>query len=146
MTTKRAGHADERGAGVVEYALIVALVAIASVAGVALFGGSVASSITASSEGLNTDGSSEATTTTTTKAPFNQEKDVETDEGGDVRFEEVDGRVQIDNISSDDGWTAKVTKDNGRRATVRFTNTDTGERVTVTSWLNKKSVLKSRVR
>ena len=143
MTSKRAGCADERGAGVVEYALIVALVAIAAVAGVALFGGSVASSITASSEGFDTDGSS---ATTTTKAPFNQEKDVETDEAGDVRFEEVDGRVRIDNIAPDDGWTAKVTKDNGNRATVRFTNTDTGERVRVTSWVNKKGVLKSRVR
>lgn len=145
MTAKRAVCADERGAGVVEYALIVALVAIAAVAGVALFGGSVASSITASSEAFAADGSSEATTTTT-KPPFNQEQDVATDDAGDVRFEEVDGRVRIDNIAPDDGWTAKVTRDNGRRATVRFTNTDTGERVTVTSWLNRKGVLKSRVR
>lgn len=45
-----------------------------------------------------------------------------------------------------DGWTAKVTKDDDRRSTVRLTNTETGERVVVTGWLNKKGVLKSRVR
>lgn len=79
-------------------------------------------------------------------APFNQERDVATDEAGYVRFEEVDGEVRIDNIAPADGWTAKVTKDDDRRSTVRLTNTETGERVVVTGWLNKKGVLKSRVR
>ena len=144
MISRRVGSTEELGAAVVEYALVLALVAMVAVTGVALFGGSVAASITASSESIATDASS--TTTTTTKPPFNQEKDVETDEAGDVRFEEVDGKVRIDRISPSDGWTAKVTKDNGSRATVRLTNAATGERVVVTSWVTKKGTLRSRIR
>jgi Flp pilus assembly pilin Flp len=141
MSDQRPSRDNERGAGIVEYALLVGLIAIAAVTAVAFFGSGVSGSITASSESLAAgDGS------TTTTSPVNQEEDVETDESGDVKFQEVDGKVRIDQISPADGWTAKVTKDNGSRSTVRFTNDTTGERVVVTSWITKKGQLKTRIR
>lgn len=130
----------ERGASLVEYSLVVALIALAALAGVATFGSSLASNITASADSLATD------TSTTTTVPPNQEKEVHTDESGDVRFQEVDGKVRIDNISPADGWTAKVTKDNGTRAIVRFTNSSTGERVVVTSYLTAKGKLVTKIK
>jgi len=141
MSDQRSPRDNERGAGIVEYALLVGLIAIAAVTGIALFGSSIAQSVSSSSEAVAaTQGS------TTTTLPVNQEKDVETDESGDVKFQEVDGKVRIDQINAADGWTAKVTKDNGSRATVRLTNDTTGERVVVTSWVNKKGQLKTRIR
>lgn len=142
MSDKSTLRNNERGAGIVEYALLVGLIAIAAVGGIAFFGSAVSGSVAGSAEAL---ANGEGSTTTTTVAP-NQEEDVDTDESGDVRFQEVDGKVRIDNISPADGWTAKVTKDNGSRSTVRFTNDTTGERVVVTGWLNKKGKLKTRVR
>ena len=141
MSDQCSSKDNERGAGLVEYALLVPFVAIAAVGGVAFFGSSVAGSISASGAALGYDEGS-----TTTTLPPNQEKEVETDESGDVQLQEVDGKVRIDDIAAADGWTAKVTKDNGSRATVRLTNDTTGERVRVTSWLNKKGQLKTRVR
>lgn len=141
MADQRSSRDNERGAGIVEYALLVGLIAIAAVTGIAFFGSSLGGSVSSSSEALaGTQGS------TTTTLPVNQEKDVETDESGDVKFQEVDGKVRIDQINPADGWTAKVTKDNGSRATVRLTNDTTGERVVVTSWVNKKGQLKTRIR
>ena len=141
MSDQCSSKDNERGAGLVEYALLVGLIAIAAVTGVAFFGSSVGESISASGAAL---GYQEGSTTTT--LPPNQEEEVETDESGDVKFQEVDGKVRIDDIAAADGWTAKVTKDNGSRATVRLTNDTTGERVRVTSWLNKKGQLKTRIR
>lgn len=134
-------HGDrERGAGLVEYALVAGLIALVAVVAVAAFGSGVSSSITASADAVG-DGSSPTTT-----VPVNQEKNVETEEAGDVRFEEAGGEVRFGDISPADGWSAKVTKDNGSRATVRLTNDDSGERVVVTGWLNKKGKLKTRIR
>ena len=56
------------------------------------------------------------------------------------------GRSGSTRSSPADGWTAKVTKDNGSRAIVRFTNDTTGERVVVIELAHKKGKLKTRIK
>jgi len=65
MSDQRSSRDNERGAGIVEYALLVGLIAIAAVTAVAFLGSGVAESITASSESL---ASGEGSTTTTSPA------------------------------------------------------------------------------
>ncbi len=119
-----------------EYALLVTLIAAVVIGAVSFLGIKVGTSFSGTAEALDGEASS------TTTLPVTQEERVEAKNGaGDVRFEEVGGEVRIAEVNSADGWTAKITKDNGSRAVIRFYNSETKERVFARGRINGKGKL-----
>jgi Flp pilus assembly pilin Flp len=137
--TRQRIHREE-GAASVEYTLLVTLIAVAVIGAVSFLGSNIGTSLSDTAEAL---GSAPSPTTT---SPVTQEERRGRDGVGDVQFEEVGGEVRIAEVDSADGWTAKTTKDNGSKAVIRFTNSETGERVIVRGWINKKGRLKTSVK
>jgi len=147
MNSKHGSIDRERGAAMVEYALLVALISAVLIGGVAVLGHGVGSSFTVAGGAFSENGSPTTTApTTTTTTMVTHEKRVDAKGAGDVRFEEVGGKIRIGDVSAADGWTSKVTKDNGRRVTIRFTNSTTHERVIVKGWITRKGQLKTSTR
>jgi Flp pilus assembly pilin Flp len=124
---------SERGAGFVEYALVVSLIAIVSMTGVRVLGGSLTDSFSGSGTAMERGGPVESSKTATYKDEIS------------TTFEVAAGRVYLGAVEAD-GWTNRVTKDTGRRISVKFTNVDNGDVVRVNGWLNRKDKLKSNVK
>ena len=124
----------EEGAASVEYALLVTLIAVAVIGAVSFLGSNIGTSLSDTAEALGGE------------LPVTQEEHRGRDGVGDVQFEEVGGEVRIAEVDSADGWTAKTLRDNGSVAKIRFTNSETGERVIVKGWINPKGRLKTSVR
>jgi Flp pilus assembly pilin Flp len=123
---------EESGAGLVEYALLVALIAIVLVGAVKFLGSSTSDSFTTAGEAF-----ADKPEVTLTAAGI----------GGELEatFESVGDTIALGDIDAD-GWTYKVKKDTGRRVVVRFKETGTKRVVTVTGWLNKKDEVRTKVK
>ena len=137
----RAGDTDrsidrttERGAALVEYALVVGLIAMVAMVAIGLVGGAVGDSF---------DGSASAFGSTAT-APDYPTETAGVDGKVKASFSLVDGTVVL-NETQGDGWTMKVVKDTGTRVNTRFKNDTTGEVIRVNGWVNKKGQLKTKV-
>lgn len=128
---------DERGATLLEYALIVSLIAIASIAAVSLVGGSVSDTFDTAAGSLPS---------ATIAAPVDYPTATNGVDGKvSATFAVIDGTVVLESYASS-GWTHKITKDTGSRVNVKFTNDTTGEVIRVNGWVNKKGKLKTKVK
>lgn len=126
----------ERGASLVEYALVVGLIAVVALVAVGLLGGSVSDSLGTSASALEA-------------APDNPKADYPTETAGvdgkvNATFLLVDGQVVLDSTNGD-GWTMTVLKDTDTRINTRFKNNETGEIIRVNGWVNAKGQLKTNV-
>ncbi len=128
-----AARNDERGAGFVEYAIVASLIALVAITGVTLLGNTVAESFSDSGGQVVRGGPVEASRT------------AEYEDEISATFEVTNGRVYLGAVAAE-GWTYRVTRDTGRRITMKFTNTENGDIVRVNGWLNNKDKLKSKVR
>jgi len=176
----------ERGASIVEYSVLLALVALVAVpamgsatsAGSDALGDSVAhfaydgggsgpttttvppTTTTTTVPPTTTTTTVPPTTTTTTTVPPTTTTTTTLPNGGgvanqtekatykdeiSVTFWETDGVVTFGSVQAD-GWTYKVTKDYKRRQNLKFTHTTSGKVVLINGWLNKKDVLKTKVK
>ena len=123
---------EESGAGLVEYALLVALVAVVLMGAAEFLGSSTSETFTSAGTAFE-----EAPQVTFTSVGIDGELE--------ATFESVGETIALGDIDAD-GWTYKVRRDTGRRVVVRFKETGTTKVVTVTGWLNKKDEVKTRVR
>lgn len=125
---------DERGAGLIEYAMIVGLIAIVAVVAVSLVGTATSDSFT------ETDAAFEAATSTN-----HPTKVAQLDGEIEVTFSDVDGKVvMVDSFGP--GWNMTITKETDTRINTKWTNDTTGEVVRVNGWINSNGVLKTKVR
>ncbi|GMQ94480.1 MAG: hypothetical protein BMS9Abin12_1972 [Acidimicrobiia bacterium] len=122
----------ERGASMVEYAMLIAFISIVSVAAVGLLGGSVTEAFTGAADGMATQ-------------PAKEYVSAGIDGELQATFEVSGGKVALGTVDAD-GWTYKVTKDTGRRVVVKFTNSTSKKIVSVKGWLNKKDAFKTKVK
>ncbi len=125
---------SERGASLVEYTLLTALIALVAVVAIGFLGRSASASFTEAGGDLARGGLVE------------QSKVATYGEAVNATFEVTNGRVYLGNVTADEGWTYRVARDTGRRVVLRFRNSDTGEVVRVVGWLNRRDVLRTRVR
>lgn len=134
MCTDKSFRTDEQGAGLIEYAMIVGLIAIVAVVAVSLVG-------TATSDSFNeTDAAFGAATSTN-----HPTKVAEFDGEIEVTFSDEDGRVvMVDSFGP--GWSMTITKETDTRINTKWTNQTTGEVVRVNGWINSNGVLKTKVR
>jgi len=132
MTARIRLMREESGAGLVEYALLVALVAVVLMGAAEFLGSSTSDAFTSAGGAFE-----EAPQVTYTAAGIDGELE--------ATFESVGETIALGDIDAD-GWTYKVRRDTGRRVVVRFKETGTTKVVTVTGWLNKKDEVKTRVR
>ncbi len=123
---------EESGAGLVEYALLVALIAVVLMSAVKVLGSSTSDSFTSAGGAF-----AEKSEVTLTADGIDGELE--------ATFESVDDTISLGDVDAD-GWTYKVRKDTGRRIVVRFKETGTKKVVTVTGWLNKKDEVKTKVK
>ena len=133
-TDRRSVPTGERGAALVEYALIVGLIAVVSMVAVGLVGGAVTDSF---------DGSASAFGSAST-TPDYPTKSAGLDGKVNATFGLVDGKVVLESTQGD-GWTMTVVKDTGTRVNTKFKNDTTGEVIRVNGWVNKKGLLKTKV-
>ncbi len=124
----------DRGASTVEYALLTALISLVAVAETTFLGTSAASTFTEAGGVIQRGGAVEQTKT----AAYNDDFD--------AAFEVTNGRVYLGNVDTAGGWSYRVTRDTGRRVVLRFRNSDSGEVVRVVGYLNRRDVLRTRVR
>jgi pilus assembly protein Flp/PilA len=135
-TSRTADRARERGASLVEYALVVGLIAVVALVAVGLVGGSVSDSF-------------DGTATAFAAAGNDATVDYPTETAGvdgkvKATFIVVDGEVILDSTDAD-GWTMTILQDTGTRVNTRFKNDTTGEVIRVNGWTNKKGVLLTKV-
>jgi len=128
----------ERGAALLEYALIVSLIGIMAIVSIQLFSGSVASSLTSSAGAL-------AQGNTVDVPKIDDSKTATYEDELEATFEVTDLKLSLGEVKAD-GWTYKITKSTDRRITMRFTSDDTGDVVIVRGWLNKKDKLKTKTK
>ena len=161
----------EQGATLVEYGILVAVLALGLIPVMNLTTDAIAGSHESAASHFATtprsyqnDGGGSATTvpptttttvpptttttvpptTTTTTIPPNQ---VAAAQFGDeilVPFSETDGVVTYGDVEAD-GWTYVVTSDTGTSIRMVFTTKDPDHKVVVKGWLNSKGILKTRV-
>jgi Flp pilus assembly pilin Flp len=138
MMNRRSSNAEnadnERGAGIVEYVLVVGLIAIASLTAASALASSVSESMTNAAGAFGEQ-----------DLPVTQEKKVDAGKAGKVHFEVAGDKIRVASISAADGWTSKILTDNGTSSRIRFPNTESGDRVIVRGWINKKDKLKTKV-
>lgn len=125
---------NERGASLVEYALVVGLIAVVAIVAIGLVGGAVSDSLDESASAF----------ASTAAAPDYPTETAGVDGKVNATFSLVDGTVVLDGTQGD-GWTMKVVKDTGSRVNTRFKNPKTGEVIRVNGWVNKKGQLKTKV-
>lgn len=130
---------DERGAGLVEYALIVGLIAVVAVVAVGAVGGALDDSFTSSNNAFATASGN------ATEEPTYPSKSAGIDGEIEATFALIDGTVVMTD-SFGPGWTMQVVKDTGTRVNTKWTNDTTGEVVRVNGWVNKKGNLRTKVR
>lgn len=123
----------EHGAALIEYALVVGLIAVVAMVAVGLVGGSVSGSLDTSASSLAA--AEEANYPTETAGVDGKVK---------ATFVLIDGKVVLASTEGD-GWTMKVTKDTGTRINTRFKNDTTGQVIRVNGWVNRKGTLKTKV-
>jgi Flp pilus assembly pilin Flp len=123
---------EERGAGLVEYALIVGLIAIVSVVAVSLVGTATSDSFTESQAAFG-------------PAVEYPTKVVEVKDQIKITFSDIDGKLDMTDAYGP-GWTMKITKQNNTRINTKWTNDVTGDVVRVNGWINKKGDIKTRIR
>ena len=123
----------ERGTSMVEYTLLVALIALIAITAVGFLGRSATDSLTEASRAVDRGGAVEQSKTATY--------------GNQIAttFEVVNGRVYLGDVAAD-GWTSRVVRNTERRVVVRFQNSDTGKVVRVIGALNRRDVLRTRIR
>lgn len=127
----------------VSYVLLVVLIALVSVGFIGYGGRAVSDSFTAAAGAVPA--SAAATEATTTTAPDLPTETAGVDGKAEATFVVRDGKMELSGVDAD-GWTYRITRQTDRRINVKFTNPDTGEVIRVNGWLNKKDVLKTRVR
>jgi len=132
MTKRIRVMREESGAGLVEYSLLVALVAVVLIGAVQFLGTSTSDAFTSAGGAFEA-----APQVTYTAAGIDGELEATFESAGDT--------IALGDIDAE-GWTYKVKKDTGRRVVVRFKQTGTTKVVTVTGWLNKKDEVKTRVK
>lgn len=121
----------ERGAALVEYALLAALIAIAAIVSINLVGGAVTSTFTEAGGDITRGGVVEQSKTAVVAGEIA------------ATFEVTNGKVYLGAVEAD-GWTYKTMPwSNDTRIVMKFTNTDTGAVMKVKGRLNKKGKLKA---
>lgn len=118
----------------VEYTLLTALIALVAVTAITFLGNSMASTFTEAGGVLDRGGVVE------------QSKSAVYGDEFAAAFEVTNGKVYLGEVATADGWSYRVTRDTGRRIAVRFRNSESGEVVRVAGWLNRRDVLRTRVR
>ncbi len=135
--------ANEDGATMISYVLLVVLIALVSVGFIGYGGRAVSDTFT--------DVAAQASPPAPEPEPEPEpEPDYPTETAGvdgkaEATFVVRDGVMELKDVDAD-GWNYRITKQTDRRINVRFTNPDTGEVIRVNGWLNKKDVLKTKVR
>jgi Flp pilus assembly pilin Flp len=131
----------ERGATMVEYVLLVSLLAFASLVGMSTREDAVESAFITAGNASGQDGSPTAFI-----VPANHGKNgknVDAGQAGQVRFVKAGGQVRFGDLKPSKGWTLEITKDNGRRATAVLTKTESGEHIIINAWINDKGQLET---
>jgi Flp pilus assembly pilin Flp len=132
MSSRTRSMREESGAGLVEYAMLVALIAIVLMGAVKFLGSSTSDAFTSAGGAF-----AEKPEVTLTAAGIDGELEATFESAGDT--------ISLGDVDAE-GWTYEVKKDTGRRVVVRFKETGTKKVVTVTGWLNKKDKVKTKVK